>query len=284
MLEEDFFKRMYPSEKTIVVMSDTGNEHPHILEHVQFISAYCKEKGIEFYFLTPDMGFHSEAWSSLDHQYDKNQRVGSAAFPQTCTDNLKVKPIDRFIAHYIRTWYPLPIKPGSQNASVFKAFARKYGNLNLMIGFGADEGHRVKNAKDLRYDPKWKIDSINRIYPLMELRIGRIEVQNYIKSKNLNLPYPSNCMKCFYMSLQELLWLWSNFPNVFIDWERQEQNKLNNPKDAGRVAEGKPIYGVFGRKTLREKLNQAIAKFGQMSDVELNEYKMSHGHCVKSKY
>lgn len=42
--------------------------------------------------------------------------------------------------------------------------------------------------------------------------------------------------------------------------------------------------GVWGTKTLPEVLETAISKYGHFSDDELNDYKMSHGHCVKSKY
>lgn len=42
--------------------------------------------------------------------------------------------------------------------------------------------------------------------------------------------------------------------------------------------------GVFGKKLLPEILEEAIKEFGHLTDAELKEYKMSHGHCVKSKY
>jgi hypothetical protein len=47
---------------------------------------------------------------------------------------------------------------------------------------------------------------------------------------------------------------------------------------------GKKNYGVYGTITLTEKLDQAKKKYGHWSDEQLWDYKMSHGHCVKSSY
>ena len=42
--------------------------------------------------------------------------------------------------------------------------------------------------------------------------------------------------------------------------------------------------GVNGKKWLPQALQEATELYGHMTDQELNEYKMSHGHCVKSRY
>ena len=43
-------------------------------------------------------------------------------------------------------------------------------------------------------------------------------------------------------------------------------------------------YGVYGTLTLPEKLKRAKEKYGHWTIEQLNEYKMSHGHCVKSSF
>ena len=58
-----------------------------------------------------------------------------------------------------------------------------------------------------------------------------------------------------------------------------EQTKLN-----ANLHMGDRNLGVWGKKTLPEVLQKAVEKFGHMSPGELDEYKMSHGHCVMSKY
>lgn len=61
---------------------------------------------------------------------------------------------------------------------------------------------------------------------------------------------------------------------------KKKANKIKN-----RGSNEKPDNkGVFGVKLLPEKLQEAIAKFGHMTDEELDHHKMTHGHCIRSKY
>jgi hypothetical protein len=83
------------------------------------------------------------------------------------------------------------------------------------------------------------------------------------------------------MSDVELLWLSRRFPRDYEDWVRIEANKVEAYKD--RV-DPRLNFGVWGRKLLPQVLEEAKAKHGHMTDEQLDEYKMSHGHCVKSRY
>lgn len=58
-----------------------------------------------------------------------------------------------------------------------------------------------------------------------------------------------------------------------------EQNKIE-----ANLHMGDKNLGVWGKVLLPQKLQEVISKHGHMTDLELIEYKMSHGHCVKSKY
>ena len=68
-------------------------------------------------------------------------------------------------------------------------------------------------------------------------------------------------------------------PDDYHDWVAIEQAKLD-----ANLHMGDKNLGVWGRKTLPEVLAKAIEKFGHMSADALDDYKMSHGHCVMSKY
>jgi hypothetical protein len=84
------------------------------------------------------------------------------------------------------------------------------------------------------------------------------------------------------MSDIELLWLSRFYPADYAEWVTIEANKLARFK-----AEGLPDdknYGVWAKKTLPEVLAKAQVKYAHMTDAQLHEYKMSHGHCVRSKY
>ena len=81
------------------------------------------------------------------------------------------------------------------------------------------------------------------------------------------------------MSKQELVWLDRFHPKEMKIWIELEANKIrhniNQPKN----------YGASGNsKLLPQRLEEAKKEFGNWSDEQLNDYKMSHGHCVKSKY
>ena len=94
------------------------------------------------------------------------------------------------------------------------------------------------------------------------------------------VPPPSNCILCPFMGEVELLWLHRFMPDHLEDWVRIEKNKMDKWAHLGPDKN----LGVWGKKTLPEVLAQAIDKHGHMSDADLEEYKMSHGHCVSSKY
>ena len=84
-------------------------------------------------------------------------------------------------------------------------------------------------------------------------------------------------MICFYSSDQEVLWLYRFYPEVYWDWVAMEKAKLakyNVEKN----------YGVYGKITLEQKLEKAQKLYGHWTDDQLNEYKYSHGHCIKSRY
>lgn len=77
----------------------------------------------------------------------------------------------------------------------------------------------------------------------------------------------------------EILWLYRNLPEEFEQWIYHEKRKLEKNKN-----NGKRNLGVKGEKDLNQVLEEAIAEFGHLTDQELDDYKMSHGHCVMSSY
>lgn len=278
LVYDPLFRLKYAPGKLLVVMSDTGDEHDGTYFAVAYAKSFCKKHNIEFHFITPDMGYHSRTWRTLDEQYERNNTIGSVAFQQTCTDNLKIKVVDRFVEAWIKEKYGFTGK----NKKAYWKFAGKYGKIRLIIGFAADEDHRTKDGIHVDDDPVWKQATVERCYPLYDLGMNRAACQLYIRSIGEYLPPPSNCKKCFWMTLPELLWLYRFERPTFWRWVRQERNKLNTWRAKG-TPESKNM-GVFGKTTIIRTLRAAIEKHGHWSDDQLHEYKMSHGHCVKSKF
>jgi len=269
------FRKKYAPNRLLVKMSDTGWEHPKTYYFTSAAEDLCKKHDIEFHLIKSEMGYHPKTWQHLTHNWEKNSTVGSVAFPQTCTDNIKIKVVDNFAEQWIKDNYGIE----GTKKSAFKKFYYKYGKITRLLGIAAGEEGRTGNQKHF---PKWKKMSINYRYPLMEMGIDRAGAQKVISDYGFTVPPPSNCTICFYQSGQELLWLYRNLPEHFWKWVKLERNKLNKSRAQG-VPNDKN-NGPFGTKTIIQKLREAIDKYGDWSSERLEEYKMSHGHCVKSKY
>jgi hypothetical protein len=267
------FRRKYAPGRFLVVMAATMDEHPETNAHVEATKQFCKEQAIEFVHITPDMGYHSGKWQGYRQFLAATNTCGSKAFRKTCTDNLKIKPIYRFLEAWLGRNYG--VKVGRKEG--FKQFVAEHGQIRMLIGIAKGEESRCGEALE-----KWQQQCIKREYPLIDLGLDRQGCQDYIASCNKPVPPPSNCMLCPFMSEIELLWLWYNYPADFNAWVILEQNKLDRFRREG-LADDKNL-AVWGRKTLPVKLEEAKARYGHMTQAQINEYKMSHGHCVKSKY
>jgi hypothetical protein len=259
LLTDDAYYTKHVQGKLLVVGSDTGDEHPHTYENIERMHKLCYEKGVAFHWLPAGDEFHGETWPSLTDQYKANKAIGSAAYRQTCTDNLKVKVVDRKGAYH--------------------RFYKNHGAIRLILGFAKGEEKRTANGN--KFDAVWKKKTVIRYYPLI---IDGVDRQQCIDYNEATLPFkvwPSNCMRCFYQSDHEVLWLFRFYPAKFWEWVRIEKTKMTKYDKADP-----PVInlGVYGKITLVQKLNKAIKLYGHWTDDQLNEYKYSHGHCIKSRY
>ena len=271
------FRALYAPEDFIVIMSDTGDEHKETYEHVAEIKTLCAAHGIEFHHITKDLGYHG-TWGDLRSFYNRTITVGSKCFRKTCTDNLKLKPIHRYLETYLTGRYDLSAHcaypKGRKRA--FKEFVSKHGRVTMMVGIAAGEEKRVGDPEKRQ---KWERESIDVIYPLIDMKMDRAACIEYIASTGHKVPQPSNCILCPFLSEVELLYM-DRFLNADLqEWIRIEANKIERFKDR----DGENL-GVWGKVLLPEKLEEVRAKHGHMSNDELVDYKMSHGHCVASKY
>jgi len=268
------FRKKYAPNDLMVVMADTGNEHLETYFHVAEIEKLCLRHAIKFMFIAQGSKHFPKSWrDGLLSFYRAGNRVGSKCFPKTCTDNLKIKPIYNFVEEHVHKTYGTE-KVGRKRA--IREFANKYGKIDVLIGIARNEEKRVGKNEDSPH--AWMRDCINKVYPLIDLGMNRQDCQDYIKSVGHEVPLPSNCILCPFMSEQELLYLSIVDPESFNDWVEIEANKIK----ANKHVENN--MGVWGKKLLPEKLEEAKKKYGHMTLEDLREYKMSHGHCVKSKF
>jgi hypothetical protein len=267
------FRARYAPGRFLVIMAATLDEHPETDRHVAEIKTFCAAQAIEFVHVTPEMGYHGGKWQGYRQFLRATSTCGSKAFRKTCTDNLKIKPIYRFLEKWVSENYGTVC--GRKEG--FKQFVREHGQIRMLIGIAKGEESRIGAPLE-----KWAQTCIKREYALVDLGMDRQACQDYIASCNKPVPPPSNCMLCPFMSEIELLWLSLNYPLDLTEWIKLEQNKIDRFRREG-LPDDKNL-GVWGRKLLPQKLEEAKARYGHMTHAQINDYKMSHGHCVKSKY
>ena len=274
LIYDEEFRKKYAPDLLWVVMADTMNEHKETYTHLGWVKETCRAHGIPFVLINP-MGWTSKSWEKgLINFYEIGNRIGSKCFPKTCTDNLKIKPIYNWLDAAIHKQF-MTEKVGRKAA--IKEFARESGKVNVLIGIAKGEETRASTNEESPH--KWMRESINKIYPLIDEGMDRQACHDYIESVGHDIPIPSNCVLCPFMSEQELLYLYRELRPWYDKWVKLEQNKID-----ANLHVGDKNMGVWGAKLLPEKLKEAEKKYGHMTVEELREYKMSHGHCVKSKY
>lgn len=274
-LHDSNFRQQYVHGELIVVTADTKNEHAKTQLYLEYIKNLCHKNEIRFYHLNPKI-YATGAWKDgLIGFYEKHNAIGSKAFPKTCTDNLKIRPIYKFLEMFIHIEFNTK-SYGKKKA--FYEYYHQYGKIDVLLGIAKGEEKRASENGSTGI--KWFDKCINKVYPLIDLEMNRKSCQDYIQKLGYQVPFPSNCILCPFMSQQELLYLFkynNKWYNKFVELEaaKIKKNSLKTKKN----------LGVWGTKELLPQiLEQAIKKYGHMTKRELEEYKFSHGHCVTSKY
>jgi 3'-phosphoadenosine 5'-phosphosulfate sulfotransferase (PAPS reductase)/FAD synthetase len=265
------FRTHYASGKLIVIFSDTMDEHIQTYQHIEQVKLLCQQHHIPFIHILPSDGYHG--WEGLRQFYRRTNTVGSKCFMKTCTDNLKLTPIYNFLECFVGREFNLPT--GNKQGLVH--FSKKFGKIHVLVGIAHGEEKRI--ADPTKEKKKWKRESITTVYPLVEMGMARDDCQRSIRAFGHEVPLPSNCILCPFLSEIELVFMWKFMPEDYREWVELEHRKIEKFAD-----KGDKNYGVWGKKLLPEVLEGALAKYGHLSNSELWEFKMSHGHCVQSRY
>jgi 3'-phosphoadenosine 5'-phosphosulfate sulfotransferase (PAPS reductase)/FAD synthetase len=307
------FRNKYAPGDLLLIFANTNSEHPYTYEYRDTVLIpFCKKHGLNFISIEPNMGYHPKNWQSLEHQWSiGTPSIGSLAFGKfaNCTHNLKLTPQYNYVEDYLGNNYD--IEKGTRKKN-YKSFAKKYNKILWMIGISKFEEDRLFNVE--KETKLWHKESINVVYPLIDIGYSRQDCQNYIKSVGLPIPFPSSCLMCQYGSVGlELLFMYYTYPDDFYKWVDYEQKKLD--AYAGKTKEiieydaaledpltkkmiyinlrkvEKPIknVGVVGKLhtkgpkkgkpyTLLDSLEDAMKKYQGITLDEINAYKFSHGH------
>lgn len=286
------YKKKYAPGDLLIIQSDTGDEYPETYEAVDQARDICNNAGFHFKLITKEDGYHIPSWPDLIGHMRKYQNLIMNSGPKSCTANLKIGPFYKYLNRWISDHYGYP----ESRKNAMKQFASEHGPIKIILGIAEKEEKRVSTEEDIaRYilRDKWQ-GAIERVYPMIDDGIDRAGAQEIIRKAGYGKIYPSNCMRCPYQSSGEILWLYKHYPKQWEEWVELEKSKLERDKtreprlkkNLEKKANNKKIAnnGVFGKILLPEKLKEAFEKFGHLTDEELDHHKMTHGHCIKTKY
>lgn len=274
------FRARYAPGRALSLASDTGSEHDETYEHARFLERFSDEHGLHFELITAAQGYHSPKWLSLEYFYDSGNRIGSKSYPKVCTWHLKIVPFYRRLERILADDYGVAL---GRKRGLYEYVALTGKKIRVLIGITAEEAkNRIDDEKKI---PVWMAKNIERVYPLVELGMTRADCQDYARTLGLPVPYPSLCKYCPYKSPIDVMHMSRRTPADYENWVRMEQNKLAADPQRSPHLPPEKYHGVFGqRKTLPGVLEKAIEEHGHMTDKELDEHRMDHGHQVAQKY
>jgi hypothetical protein len=210
----------HPAEHLLVIFSDTGDEHSKTYSHIERCEKRCDDRDdIDFVHVTPDMGYHTDAWQSLTDHYEENNTIGSKAYVKSCSSNLKIAVLYKYIDDYIGDRFGFT----SGRKRAMYSYAEHFGKLPVMIGIAEGEESRAKGNDT---GPKWMIRTVRRIYPLIEMEMGRLDCQEVIREAGREPPRPSMCRHCPFKTDLQVLLMSKRDPEGFEEWVRLERQKL----------------------------------------------------------
>lgn len=279
LVGDAFLREKWAPGRYLCVMSDTGDEHPETYENVERLRALHERHGEEFHFLEAGGRWHSDSWPDLLTFYRRGDRIGSKSFPKSCSQQLKISVIYRFLEELLATDYG--VSWGAKRG--FREYTSLTGEkITIIIGLSAEEAGRRLSKVDGA--PKWMRETVERVYPLIELGWTRGDCQDHIRKQGFPLSYPSLCRRCPYKSELDILRMSRQDPEGLAEWVELERNKLDAHSLRFPDLPEEKNHGVFGADTtLPEILYRARRKYGHLSDRVLSEARMS-GHGVASRY
>lgn len=281
LLFDGGFRARYAPGRLLVLAADTGNEDPRTYAHLDRMRRLCGEHGEELVHITSDMGFHTAAWRSLAHHYRSGRRIGSKAFPKSCSANLKILPQFRYLAWRLANDY------GLGHRRQYSRTVREYTGLSgrrvaFLIGISAEEAkRRIPDENDA---PKWQREYLQRRYPLTDMGWDRADCQNYIQSLGFPSPIPSACRMCPFKTDSELVLMARTDEAGYREWVELEAAKLRAHAERSPHLPPEKNFGVWPHRTLPQALADAEEEYGHLTTEQLEAMRMTRGHAVGTRH
>lgn len=188
----------------LVLFADTGGELPETYKFVEAFSAWLKERN-----MPPVITVKSSGKTLEQDCLDRNTLPSVAFGFKTCSQRWKTQPQDKFL----NNWQPA-IDSWAAGGKVVK-----------LIGYDADEAHRIKDYDDKKYMVA---------YPLVSWGWGRKMCIKTVADAGFN-PAKSACFFCPNARRHEVLSLAKTHPELMDRVRRMEGNaQLTDVKGLGR--------------------------------------------------
>ncbi|MFG1516210.1 hypothetical protein ABMA71_16480, partial [Halobacteriovorax sp. ZH3_bin.1] len=214
ILNSDIYReKNYRNKDVIFAFSDTGKEKEESYKNLEKQYRRVREFGYDFFVLNRQSGYHSESWATLEVQMLKNSTLVMPG-KKSCTDNLKVKPIYRFINAYCKSKIEKTAIRFNRLDNIDKPWIKKYVELSgqkieVFIGFSKGEENRAYKTlmfQAQKSTPEWMRDCIEYKFHLIEDGVTREDCIEYFDRSGYGPVSPSNCVWCPYQSKAEIVY------------------------------------------------------------------------------
>jgi len=201
-----------------IVFADTGCEHPRTYEHIKtVISPWLRQ--LSYPAITVVRGRKKNRHSLYSYCFSQTLLPSIAFGSRSCTDHWKVRPQRRWLKDQP------PVQLAWQEGKP----------LVTLIGFAADETHRIKRPRSRRHA---------YAYPLADVNWSRQHCINAILEYGLPVPVPSRCYFCPATPRADVRQLARDYPYLYRRAVKLEDHVIAS----GRL---KKLRGLGGRWSWR---------------------------------
>lgn len=233
----------YKDFEKVYIFANTGKELPETLD---FINKCDKEWGLNIVWLEADVQNEKGVGTTFKIvDYDTASRNGKPfedmlyKYPlpnniaSNCTRELKQRPIDKFVKHYINT--DLFLKWCKENNRVIKNEDIVWNTLDqttAFLDYKEQITYEVYTAMGIRWDERHResnnAEKENIIYPLIyDLKVDSKFIRDWWDRQSFDLQlkdYEGNCDLCFKKSLKKRLTIIKERPETAEWWLNMENN------------------------------------------------------------
>lgn len=194
----------------LILFANTGGERPDTYAYIKMFSKWLVERGQPEIITVQTQNKDGDCITLEQWCLDNNALPAIAYGFKSCSEKHKIRPVNKYLNHHqgcIDTW----------------ATGEK---VTKLIGFDADESHRVKDFDDPKYTVK---------YPLVDWDWGRDECIRTIQAAGLCSPGKSSCFYCPSMKAHEIKLLNAQYPELAQRAMAMESNaECHTVKGLGR--------------------------------------------------